>query len=185
MQKKLYILVLMTLFFNASLMATGPRVSTLAVAVDKNEIFALDLPPYVSTEVDQGGILSEVVKAAFDEVNMEVQITIVPLQNMLKYYYSQENAPAFLGRHLGLSPKKKSTLVRIPLWTAHENYFYYKPLHLKGLEFRGKLSNLKGLTYGAAKGENATAYKSAGVKVKKSRALSLFKKTKKWYDRFY
>ena len=177
-QKKLYVFVLMTFFLNTLLMATGPRVSTLATVIDKNEIFALDLPPYISTEVAEGGILSEVIKAAFNEVKMEVQITIVPLQNMIKYYYAQENAPGFMGRHLGLSPKKKSTLVKVPLFVAGENYFYYKPLHPKGLEFKGKLSNLVGLTYGAAKGEDTTAYKNANIKVKKSRTLSFFKKLK-------
>lgn len=168
----------MTFFLNTLLMATGPRVSTLLTVIDKNEIFALDLPPYISTEVAQGGLLNEIVMAAFDEVKMEVQITTVPLQNMIKYYHSQENAPGFMGRHLGLSQKKKSTLVKVPLLVAYENYFYYKPLHPKGLELKGKLSNLVGLTYGAAKGEDTTAYRNANIKVKKSRTLSLFNKLK-------
>ena len=159
-------------------MATGPRVSTLATVIDKNEIFALDLPPYISTEITQGGVLIEIVRAAFDEAKMKVYITMIPLQSMIKYYYTQENAPGFLGRHLGLGTKKKASLISIPLLTTYENYFYYKPLHPKALEFKGKLSNLKGLTYGAAKGEEVTLYKNAGIKVKKSRTLSLFKKLK-------
>jgi ABC-type amino acid transport substrate-binding protein len=97
---------------------------------------------------------------------------------MIKYYYAQENAPGFMGRHLGLIPKKKSTLVKVPLLVAYENYFYYKPLHPKGLELKGKLSNLVGFTYGAAKGEDTTAYKNANIKVKKSRTFSFFKKLK-------
>ena len=177
-QRKFRVLLLAVLFFSTLLMATGPRIKTVAMTVDKNEIFALDLPPYVSTEIAQGGVLNEIVRAAFDEAKMEVYITIVPLQSMMKYYYAQENAPGFLGRHLGFGTKKKSSLVGIPLLSANENYFYYKPLHPKGLEFKGKLSNLKGLTYGAAKGEDVTLYKNAGINVKKSRALSLFKKLK-------
>ena len=168
----------MTLFFNASLTATGPRVSTLATVIDKNEIFALDLPPYISTQDAHGGLLNEILKAAFNEAKMEVYITIVPLQSMMKYYYTQENAPGFMGRHLGLASETKSSLVSVPLLSASENYFYYKPSHPKGLEFKGKLANLKGLTYGAAKGEDVALYKNAGVKVKKSRTLSFFKKLK-------
>lgn len=177
-QKKLSVLLLATLFFSTLSMATGPRISAVAMTVEKNEIFALDLPLYISTEITQGGVLSEIVRAAFDEAKMEVYITTVPLQSMIKYYYAQENAPGFLGRHLGLDAKKISSLVRIPLLIAHERYFYYKPLHPKGLEFEGKLSNLKGLIYGAAKGQDVTLYKNAGIKVKKSRTLSLFKKLK-------
>ena len=176
-QKKLYILILMALFFNTALMATGPRITTM-IHVDKNEIFALDLPPYISTEISQGGVLGEIVKAAFDAAKVDVYITIVPLQNMIKYYYTQENAAGFMGRHLGLVLEKNKSLVKIPLFLANEKYFYYKPLHPKGLDFQGKLSSLKGLTYGAAKGEDVTAYKNAGIKVKKSRALSFFKKLK-------
>lgn len=177
-QKKLGILFLALLSFSTLSMATGPRITTVVMAVEKNEIFALDLPAYISTEISQGGIISEIVSAAFDEVKMEIHITTVPLQSMIKYYYTQENAPGFLGRHLALDAKKKSTLVEIPLLSASERYFYYKPLHPKGLAFKGKLSNLKGLTYGAAKGEVVTMYKNAGIKVKKSRTLSLFKKLK-------
>jgi len=178
-KNRLNFLILLIFSLTIPLMATGPRVSTNFLTLDENEIYALDIPPFISTEVSGGGAISEIVNAAFSEEKMSIAITTVPLQSMIKYYFTQEKALAIMGRNLGVSEKDKKSLISIPLYIASENYLYYKPLHPKGLEFKGELLNLKGLTYGASKGEDTSSYKNKNIKVKKGRALSLFKKLKK------
>lgn len=158
-------------------MATGPRITSILISPDKKEIFALDLPPpFISTEVQKDGMINEVVMAVLQEAKINVIITTLPLQSMVMYYLKQENSFGVMGRHLGLTADDKKSLISIPLYVANESYYYYKPLHEKSLEYKGKLSNLKKLVYGASKGENVSAYKKVGIKVKKTRTLSLFKK---------
>lgn len=174
---RLKFLVLIGMLFAMPLMATGPRVSPNLISVKKNEIYALDLPPFISTEVANEGALSEIVFTAFAEENIEVIINIVPLQSMLKYYLAEENALAVMGRHLGINTNAKHSLVSMPLFVSTEEYIYYKPKHKK-LSYEDTRSNKKDLTYGASKGEDVTAYQKASINVKKSRALSMFKKLK-------
>lgn len=179
-QKLSYLLVITMLILTTSLTATGPRISPASMTEDRNEIFALDLPPFISTEVKGGGLLNELVMAAFSEVKMDVTITTVPLQNMIRYYYTQENASAFMGRHLGIKAKQNASLISIPLVIASQRGIYYKASHPDGLDqISTKVPDYKGLIYGASKGEVTTAYKKAGATVKKARLLALFKKLKK------
>lgn len=177
--KQLKLLVFFALFLSMPLMATGPRVSSNLFGLEKNQVFALDLPPFISTEADGSGALSEIVNAVFAEEEVQNSVTIVPLQSMMKYYLTQDKTLAVMGRHLGISKEENKSLVEIPLYISNENYLFYKPLHAKNLEFKGELSNLKELTYGASSGEDTTAYENAHIKVENGRTLSLFKKLKK------
>lgn len=172
----LSIKILMMLLLSMPLMATGPRITQNLISPDKKEIFALDIPPFISTEVENGGLVTEIVNSAFKQAGIDVVITILPLQSMVKYYLKEENAFGVMGRHLGITSKEKKTLISIPIYMAKESYFYYKPLQENELSYKGQLSPLKALTYGASKGEDIRSYKKAGIKVKKSRTLSLFKK---------
>ncbi len=170
-------LILLTLlFFSMQLMATGPRISKSTISPDKKEVFALDAPPFISTEVENGGMLNEVAVAAFKEAKMDAVVTILPLHSMIKYYLTQENAMVIIGRYMELSAEDEKSVIAIPLYSAEESYLYYKPKHPQGLEYKGVLSNLKGLTYGASEGEETGKYKEAGITVIKGRTLSLFKK---------
>ncbi|MBA3025383.1 MAG: amino acid ABC transporter substrate-binding protein [Sulfurimonas sp.] len=173
------LLVLLMFFLSVPLTATGPRVSSNILSLEKNEVFALDLPPFISTEADKNGALSEIVNAVFAEEKIENSISIIPLQSMIKYYLTQDTTLAVMGRHLGISKEDNKSLMEIPLYLSNEYYLYYKPLHAKNLEFNGKLSNLKGLRYGASSGEETAAYENAQIKVENGRTLSLFKKLKK------
>jgi hypothetical protein len=177
--KQLKLLLYCMLFMSLPLMATGPRVTSHLLGMEKNEVFALDIPPFISIDLDSGGVLNEIVNAAFAEEKVDFSITILPLQSMMKYYLTQEKTLAVMGRHLGISIDEQNSLIEIPLYVSDENYFYYKPLHTKELEFNGELSSLSGLIYGASSGEDTIAYENAKIKVDKGRVLSLFKKLKK------
>ena len=171
---RLFILIL--LFLNIPLMATGPRISSILVTPDKKEIFALDFPPFVSRDIKNGGMLNELVVAVLKEAKMEAIVTTVPIQSMIKYYLTQENTFGVLAYDASLTAVEKKSLIAIPLYVTTERYFYYAPAHKRALKYEGKLSNLKGLTYGASKGEEVSVYKRSGINVKKARTLSLFKK---------
>ena len=168
--------ILLILILALPLMATGPRITQSLISPNKKEIFALDMPPFISTEVENGGLVTEIVNAAFKKAKIDVVITILPLQSMLKYYLNQEDAFGIMGRHLGINQEESKSLEAIPIYMVKENYFYYKPLQKNALKYKNNLYNLKGLVYGASKGEGVSAYKKAGIKVKRARALSLFKK---------
>ncbi|MDO8455155.1 MAG: hypothetical protein Q7S59_11335 [Sulfurimonas sp.] len=170
------LILLMLLFFSMQLMATGPRISKSTISPDKKEVFALDAPPFISTEVDNGGMLNEVAVAAFKEAKIDAVITILPLHSMIKYYLTQEKAMVIIGRYMGLSAEDEKSVVAIPLYAVQESYLYYKPKHPQGLEYKGELSIFKGLTYGASEGEETGKYQEAAVAVVKGRTLSLFKK---------
>jgi polar amino acid transport system substrate-binding protein len=172
------LLSLLVLFVNVELLATGPRINPMLISPDKKEIFALDLPPFISTEVQNGGILNDIVTATFKEAKADAVITTLPLVNMLKYYLNEENALGVMGLHLGLSAKQEVAFIAIPLFVAQQSYIYYKPLHPNGISYKGKVSDFKGFIYGASKGEDVTLYDAAGVNIKKERTLSLFKKLK-------
>ncbi len=171
------LLLFLGIFVSIPLMATGPRISPSLISIEKNEIHALDLPPFISTEIENEGVLSELVISAFSDQNINVVINIVPVQSMLKYYLVEENAIAVMGRHLGIENNAKKRLLSVPLFVSSEHFIYYRPAH-QNRDFKGELSNLKELTYGASKGEDVTAFKKASIKVKKSRTLSMFKKLK-------
>ena len=173
---KLSTKILMLLLLSIPLMATGPRITQNLISPDKKEVFALDIPPFISTEIEGGGLVNEIVNAVFKKADIKAVITTLPLQSMVKYYLKEENAFGIMGRHLGISAKDRETLAAVPIYMAKESYFYYKPLQKNPPKYEGKLSNLKALTYGASKGEDINAYKKAGIKVKRARTLSLFKK---------
>ena len=195
MKKYSVSIITILIFLGLSAWATGPRITPQSIQVNTNEIISLDLPPFISTEVANGGMLHKIVTAAFKASKIEVLITTVPLQHMVKYYLLQENALAIMGRHLGISKKDRRSLMTIPLLQSNERYLFHKKHRPQGLGFNGKLSSLKGLRYGASKGESIVKNKSAGILVKKGRSLSLFKKlqqgkidfmsvspqTKKWF----
>ncbi len=170
--------ILLLLFLSIEVFATGPRITSSFISPDAQEIFALDLAPFISTDVKEGGILSEVVKHIAKEEGINLLITIVPLQSILKYYLTQENALGVMGRHLGLNTQDKTSLIEIPLFLANEKFVSYKSKHIKIINYKGELSSLNGLTYGASKGESTNTYKNLGINIKKGRALSLFKKLK-------
>ncbi|MFA6137195.1 MAG: hypothetical protein WC667_03835 [Sulfurimonas sp.] len=170
------LLILMLLFFSMQLMATGPRITKSTISPDKKEVFAFDALPFISTEIENSGMLSEVALAAFKEAKIDAVITVLPLHSMVKYYLTQEKAIVIIGRYLGLSAEDEKSVVAIPLYSAEESYLYYKPKHPQGLEYKGELSSFKGLTYGALEGEETGTYKDAGITVVKGRTLSLFKK---------
>ncbi|MES0370928.1 MAG: ABC transporter substrate-binding protein [Mariprofundaceae bacterium] len=158
--------------------ATGPRVTGSLFAVDKSEIYAVDIVPFISMEVAGGGIATEISDAALAAGEIDVVITTLPLQRMVRYYLSQENAIAVMGHHFKFSKADGKSLIFVPVVAAPERHYYYRGSYPDGLAWKGDLKNMKGKRYGSHPGEDNTAYNEAGIEVVHGRTMSLLKKLK-------
>lgn len=160
------------------LMASGPRVTGALFTSIQNEIVAVETPPFYSTTSLNNGMVFEIVNAALRSEKETATLTTYPVQRMVKYYVTQEKVLAALGINFNLSKDEKRNVISIPVTIIDEQYMYYKPAHPKGISWTGKLSELKGLKYGAHKGEDTSAYKKAEIKVVYGQSRFLFKKLK-------
>jgi len=176
--KSLFAMIVLLLFYPVSAMATGPRVTTALFSPHENEIHSVNLPPFISSEVIDGGVVSEIVRAVLKEAKVDAVITSHPVKRMLMYYLLQENALAVLGQHMHFSEEQKQHLIFIPLTITQQKYYYYKPAHPQGLVIPVEGSNLKDITYGAHRGEDIGAYEKAGIAIKYGRTTALLKKLK-------
>jgi len=172
------LLISLVLMLPSLASATGPRVTKALFSIDKDQMHALDSPPFISNEVNAGGPFSEIVNTALQKAGVDAVIAIHPLQRMVKYYLLQEQALAMMGRHLNFSEATRKDLIFIPLSVLNEQFYYYKPLQPNGLEWSGDLSTLKDKVYGAHKGEDVSSFKAAGITVKWGRTISLLKMMK-------
>lgn len=163
---------------SVSLMASGPRVTGTLFTSIQNEIVAVETPPLYSTTSLNGGMVFEIVTAALKIEKESATFTTYPVHRMVKYYVTQEKVLAALGINFNLSKDEKRKVISIPVAIIDEQYMYYKPVHPKGISWNGKLSELKGLKYGAHKGEDTSAYKKAEIKVLYGESRFLFKKLK-------
>lgn len=148
--------------------ATGPRVSAALFTSPVNEIFALDFPAVLNSNLDDGGIAAAIITAAFKAENVESTVTPLPLQTMLSYYLNEENALGIVGHNLNLSAAESKNVILVPVLRLKESYFYFRPKH-ETLTWTGKLAELKSLKIGLNKGDNLTAYQKAGVHVEQDR----------------
>lgn len=148
--------------------ATGPRVTSSLLTPPVNELFALDLPAVLSADLADSGIAAAIITAAFKAENVESTITPLPLQTMVVYYLTQENALGIVGHDLGLSAAELKNTIVVPILNLKESYVYYRPKHDK-LAWTGKLEDFKTLSIGVNKGEDITPYKKLGIHVEQDR----------------
>ena len=167
------------LIWPAPASATGPRVTTALFSPDKNEIHTVDFPPYISSEVIDGGVISEIINSVLSAAEIDAVITRHPVQRMVRYYLLQEHAIAAVGRRMIFTAEEKKDLIFIPVTALEEKYYYYKPTHPKGLNWGKGISGFNGLIYGSQHGENVDEYKKAGIQVKYGRSMALLKKLKR------
>lgn len=149
-------------------LATGPRVTAALLTPPVNEIFALDFPAVLSSEISDGGIAAALITEAFKAEQIESTITPLPLQTMVAYYLTEENALGIVGHDLKLSPAELKNIVLVPVLRLKESYFYYRPKH-ETLSWKGDLTVFKDLTIGINKGDDLAAYQKAGVKTEQER----------------
>lgn len=170
MKTLFYGLSVALLCFATTTQATGPRVTSNLFEPPVNEIFALDFPFVLNSEVAEGGVGTAIIKAAFKAENVENTVTYLPLQTMLSYYLNEENALAIVGHDLNLTATETKNVISVPILNLKESYFYYRPKH-ETLRWKGNLSAFKGFILGVHQkdsSENA-AYQKAEIQVQQGR----------------
>lgn len=163
---------------SVSLTATGPRITAAMFTEAKNEMVAVEAPPLYAMQQPGGGLVFEIVSAALKTQNETATLTTYPVRKMADYYLTQEKVLGAFGNSQSLSLEAKKGNMVFPVCRVHEHYYYYKPLHPKGIAWKGSLSDLKGLRYGTGEEEKTAAYEKAGVRVERERSLDNFKKLK-------
>jgi polar amino acid transport system substrate-binding protein len=176
LKKAVSILILFLLMFTYVVEATGPRVSPSLFTSDVSEIYAVDFPPFITTEISSGGFHAEIIDAVVQAEGIKAMVTAVPLARMAKYYLHQETALAVLGNAISFSEEEKNSLIAIPISITSEKNLYYAPKQNNAAIKEGKLSELDGIVYGAQHSEDVSQYKKAGAKVVYARIYTLFKK---------
>jgi len=169
--------ILLALLLPSTASATGPRVTTSLFTPHANQIHAMDFPPFISTEVIDGGIVSELITTARQRAGIDAEVTTHPVERMVDYYLLQEKALAEAGWHFNFTKQKQEQLIFVPIVTLSENYFYYRPKHPQGLNISSS-ADLKGMRYGAHKGEEKSEFTKAGAEVYFGRTITMLKKLK-------
>lgn len=168
------IIIGLLILISSNAYATGPRVTSSLFSEAENQIHTVDFPPFVSNEVVQGGVASELVNRALHRAGIDAELRIHPIRQMVLYYLLQENAMAVLSRHTQDLNADKGQLIRVPLLSIHEHEYYYRPNHPDGLDVKAA----KGLVFGAHVGEDVSGYQAAGYQVVYGSTMSLLKKLK-------
>ncbi|WKJ91477.1 transporter substrate-binding domain-containing protein [Methylomonas montana] len=176
--KRLTVMLLVIAIYPVTALATGPRIKQDLFTPNTNAIYALDLPPFITTELTGGGAAIELVNTVLQAQKINATINTLPLVRMLKYYVLQEKALALIGSHIGFSADEQKNLIFVPLLRLKQHYYVYQPKHPDGLPWKGDLKTLANLTYGADPEENIGTYQKAGLKVETGKLLSLLEKLK-------
>jgi len=167
---------IMFLLFSTTSWATGPRVTPSMFVDDLMQVYAVDFPPYVSNDLDSGGLNVEIVDSVFKRAGIDVPHNILPVTNMVKYYLLEENALACHANQMYFSEQESAKLIFIPIAVATEKLYYLKSAHQNGLPWTGQIASLKDYTYGAYREESINVFVEAGVNVNTGSARSLLKR---------
>lgn len=178
LSKRLSVMLLVIAIYPVTALATGPRIKQDLFTPNANAIYALDLPPFVTTELTGGGAAIELVNTVLQAQKIDATINTLPLVRMLKYYVLQEKALALIGSHISFSAEEQKNLIFVPLLRLKQHYYVYQPKHPDGLPWNGDLKTLANLSYGADPEENIGTYQKAGLKVETGKLLSLLEKLK-------
>jgi polar amino acid transport system substrate-binding protein len=170
--------ILLLLVINKAVIATQPRITPGLLSPEILELFAYEYPPLASIEISSSGLYPEIIQAALNKENIKATITILPIKSLVNYYLLQDNAVAIIGNGWEFTEEERKQLIIIPFYILNGGYYYYGPAHKQELTLDGNLSNLKGYTYGAQKGDDVSAFEESGISISFGNILTLYKKLK-------
>lgn len=169
--------VLLLILLPMPIMATGPRVTKSMLETPENEIFAVDEQPFLGLgSSPHRGLSAEILQSAFQAVNINVSLTLLPVAKMVDYYLYEENALAVFIQYQSIKTTQNDHLLLIPLLYDRYQYFYSKRQKPDGLIWNDSLNELKGLVYGSTPGEDTSKFNQAGLSVVKLKPRQLLKK---------
>ena len=175
---RLFVPLLLLMGFSFDAVATGPRITQDLFIPDANTIYALDFPPFISTDVAGGGVVQELANAVFEAEKLSATIVPQPLARMLKYYLFQENALAIIASRLKFSAEEQKQLVFVPLLRLKNYYYVYRAKYPHGLAWNNDLQVFSKLVYGASHEDEIDAYRKAGIRVENGKLLTLLERLK-------
>lgn len=176
--KRLALLLLVAAICPMNAFATGPRIKQDLFTPNANPVYALDSPPYITTELGGSGLAIELTNSLLQTAKTSASINILPLPKMLKYYLFQEKALALVGSHLSFTAEEQKSLIFVPILRLQKHYYIYQPKHPEGLPWKGDLNALANKTYGADPEEDIAPYQKAGIRIETGKLLALLEKLK-------
>jgi len=182
MRNKYHVLVsalLCSFIYSTTSFATGPRVAPSLFVSNENQLYTLDLPPFISTKSEGHGLLFEIINTVLEAKKIAGNINILPSKNMAKYYFSQENALAIIGYNFNLNKEAQKHAIVVPILSIDEYYFFYQSPNEQSIQWNGELSSLKNKVYGTDKGGGVKKYQTVGIDVKYGRLYALLNKMQK------
>lgn len=102
-------------FVSTHSFATGPRVTPSLFMEDIEHIYGLNFPPYINQSGNEQGVIIDIVKTILKTEKIEAALMVLPSKNMLKYYFSEENALAVVGYDFNFNQKAQAKAQFIPI----------------------------------------------------------------------
>lgn len=175
---RLFPIICLALVFSGNAFATGPRIKHDLFVRNPNAIYALDFPPFISTDNVDGGLAMALVRKILDAASISASVSSQPLARMLKYYLFEEQALAVVANHIQFRPKQREQLIFVPLLRLKRHYYVHQSKHPQGMPEQSELSALATWVFGANPEEDVQAYTKAGIDVETGNLLSLLEKLK-------
>jgi polar amino acid transport system substrate-binding protein len=134
------------------------------------QIVTFQYPPVMDSNKPHGGLMGEIVHAAFHEVYIEPDLVYYPAKRMLLYFIGTEKYLACIGpvALIDRQPEdRKHQVIRVPaLFDILMVFAYYKPTHGKKPTTYEQLTELSGSRVGTILGSNTIPLlQDAGIEV--------------------
>lgn len=144
------------------------------------QIITFHYPPVMDSNKPHGGLMGEIVRAAFHEVDIEPDLVYFPAKRMLTYFIGTKEYLACIGpiALVDRQPEdRQHQIIRVPpLVDILMVLMYYKPTHDKKPTTYKQLTELKGLRVGTILGSNTIPLlQDAGVDITETRLESQLK----------
>lgn len=151
-----------------------------AAHAEQVQIVTFHYPPMMDRGKPQGGLMGEIVQAAFNEVRIEPDLVFYPAKRMLAYYIGTKAYLACIGPIVLVDRQpedRQHQVIRIaPLADILMVLLYYKPTHGAKPTAYNALSELRGMKVGTILGSNTTPLlQEAGIEVSEIRIESQIK----------
>ena len=133
-------------------------------------IVTFDYPPMMDRSKPQGGLMGEIVQAAFNEVQIAPDLVFYPAKRVLAYFIGTADYLACIGpiALIDRQPedRKQQIIPMAPLADILMVLMYYKPIHGTKPTTYNELTELRGLNVGTILGSNTIPLlQDAGMKV--------------------
>lgn len=156
---------------------------SLTAYAERVRIATFNYPPVMDSSRPRGGLMGEIVHAAFRQVHIETDLVYFPAKRMLLYLIGTDKYLACIGPVVLIDRQpedKKQQVIRVPpLVDILMVLAYYKPTHDKKPTSYEQLTELRGFRVGTILGSNTIPLlQDAGIDVSETSIESQIKMLK-------